>query len=94
MILVWAEPAGDDLARIQRHVARDNPSAALALTDLFHAKADLLIDHPRLGRPGRRRGTRELVVHPSYILIYNVTRTSVRILRVMHAARRWPSSGA
>jgi len=71
-------------------VAQDNPAAALALADLLESRADLLIDHPRLGRPGRRRGTRELVVHPSYILIYDAIPTAVRILRVMHAARQWP----
>jgi addiction module RelE/StbE family toxin len=93
VILIWAARAGDDLEGVQRHVAQDNPSAALALSGLIHSKADLLIDHPHLGRPGRRRGTRELVAHPNYILIYDVTRTTVRILRVMHAARQWPPKG-
>ncbi|MFO1210519.1 MAG: type II toxin-antitoxin system RelE/ParE family toxin [Amaricoccus sp.] len=35
-------------------------------------------------------GTRELVAHPSYRLIYNVRGDTVRILRVLHTARRWP----
>jgi len=35
-------------------------------------------------------GTRELVMRPSYIVIYRETPESVAILRVLHAARRWP----
>jgi plasmid stabilization system protein ParE len=32
-----------------------------------------------------------LVVHPSYILIYDVVdKAVVRILRVLHTARQWP----
>lgn len=43
-----------------------------------------------MGRPGRRKGTRELVAHPSYLLIYDVSGRTIRILRVMHTARQWP----
>jgi toxin ParE1/3/4 len=90
VILVWTRRASIGRAEIIDRIGRDNPAAAQALDDRFSQKSRLLIDHPHLGRPGRMGGTRELVVHPSYILIYDVTGTAVRILRVMHAARRWP----
>ena len=35
-------------------------------------------------------GTRELVVHRNYILVYDVAGDVVRILRVLHARREWP----
>ncbi|MFY1838461.1 type II toxin-antitoxin system RelE/ParE family toxin [Achromobacter xylosoxidans] len=50
-----------------------------------------MIDHPGPGRPGRVAGTRELVAHPNYLLIYDVTNDLVRMLRVLPAARQWPT---
>jgi toxin ParE1/3/4 len=68
----------------------DNPSAALALDLLFSDKAARLLKHPGLGRLGRLKGTRELVVHRHYLLVYNVVSDAVQILRVLHTARAWP----
>jgi hypothetical protein len=62
----------------------------LALDELLSEKAGLLLDHPGLGRVGRVPGTRELVVHRNYILIYDMAGDVVRVLRVLHAARQWP----
>ncbi|WP_312861665.1 type II toxin-antitoxin system RelE/ParE family toxin [Segnochrobactrum spirostomi] len=50
----------------------------------------LLAPHPGLGRPGRVSGTREWVVHPNYILVYDVGEDAIRIFRVLHAARFRP----
>lgn len=93
MKLVWARPAAADRQHIRAYIAQDKPSAALALDLLLSEKAALLIDQPLLGRPGRVGGTRELVVHPNYILVYDLSADSVRVLRVLHAARQWPPQG-
>jgi plasmid stabilization system protein ParE len=55
---------------------------------------ELLTDEPKLGRPGRVPGTRELVVpRTPYIVAYAVLSSdSIRILGVRHGARRWPES--
>jgi plasmid stabilization system protein ParE len=37
-------------------------------------------------------GTRELVVHPNDLLVYDVADERVRVLRVLHAAMQWPPS--
>ncbi|EGF30708.1 hypothetical protein IMCC9480_982 [Oxalobacteraceae bacterium IMCC9480] len=37
-------------------------------------------------------GTRELIIHPNYIIPYRVRENVVEILRVQHVARRWPRS--
>lgn len=88
--LIWARPAAGDRREIRAYIARDNPSAALAIDELFSRNSRHLIDHPLLGRPGRVVGTRELVVHPKYILIYDLTQDAVRVLRVLHVALEWP----
>ena len=64
------------------------------LDDLFSEKATRLVDHPGLGRPGRVPGTRELMAHKSYILIYDLVGDEVRILRLLHATRLWPPAVA
>lgn len=90
MRLVWTRPASADRKEIREYIAQDSPAAALALDELFSRKAGHLVDHPGLGRPGRISGTRELVAHQNYILIYDTTADLVRVLRVLHAARQWP----
>ena len=91
MELRWTPEAIADRESIYEHVEADNPAAALALDELFAACAARLIDHPGLGRTGRVQGTRELVAHRNYILIYDLAGEMVRLLRVLHAARRWPA---
>lgn len=68
----------------------DNPAAAVTMDELLAENAARLLDHPRLGRPGRVAGTRELVAHHNYILIDDIAGERVRVLRVLHAARQWP----
>lgn len=66
------------------------PCAAVDCDELVSEKAARLIDHPRLGRPGRIRGTREFAAHRNYILIYGIAGDLVRVLHVLHAAKVWP----
>ena len=90
MKLFWTPEATQDRDAIYDYIEADNPAAALALDELFAEKAVRLVEHPSLGRPGRFAGTRELVAHQNYILIYDVVSDLVRVLRVLHAARQWP----
>lgn len=92
MRLVWTRPASLDRKEIREYIATDNPAAALALDELIAEKAARLVDHPGLGRRGRVDGTRELVMHQNYILVYDIAGDMVRVLRVLHAARQWPPS--
>lgn len=41
-------------------------------------------------RRGRLPDTREAVVHPNYILIYQVGIDSVEVLNVIHSRRQYP----
>ncbi|MFA5496466.1 MAG: type II toxin-antitoxin system RelE/ParE family toxin [Porticoccaceae bacterium] len=90
MELHWTPEAIQDREAIYDYIEADNPIAALALDELFEEKAGRLVDHPDLGRPGRVPGTRELVAHQNYILVYDLAGDLVRVLRMLHAARQWP----
>ncbi|MGH7037115.1 MAG: type II toxin-antitoxin system RelE/ParE family toxin [Stellaceae bacterium] len=90
MKLAWTPEALADRRAIYEYIEADNPRAALVLDELISEKAGLLTAHPRMGRPGRVRGTRELPVHRRYVLIYDIAGEIARILRVLHTARQWP----
>lgn len=94
MRLMWTRLANTERRAIREYIATDNPVAALALDELFSEKVSRLLDHPGLGRPGRIAGTREWVVHQNYIVIYDATGDVLRVLRVVHAARRWPQANS
>jgi len=90
MPLFWTPESVQDREGIYDFIAADNPVAAMEMDEMFSEKALCLLDHPKLGRLGRMTGTRELVVHANYILVYDVKGDRVRVLRLLHAARRWP----
>ncbi|GHF60871.1 type II toxin-antitoxin system RelE/ParE family toxin [Seohaeicola zhoushanensis] len=86
----WKAAAVADLMAIVDVISDDNPAAALALLEQIEGRVSRLADHPRAGRSGRAQGTRELVAHPNYVVVYSETGTTVTVLRVLHAAQMWP----
>lgn len=86
----WTPEAEQDRAAIMDYIAGDNPRAALEMDELFGAAAARLADHSKLGRPGKIAGTRELIPHESYRLVYEVDGNTVWILALVHTARQWP----
>lgn len=91
MKLRWSERAGQDRRDTRTRVALENLPDAIELDNGITQKAERLVRHPFIGRPGRLSGTREFVVHSNYILLYDVTEDSVRILRLLHARQQWAS---
>lgn len=93
MRIVWLYRAVKDLSAARAYIARDNPEAATKIGRTITSAVAGLADNPAIGRPGRVAGTRELVITgTSYIVPYRVRGTTVQVLRVLHAARRWPKS--
>ena len=88
--LEWHEAARADLLSIVDYIAERNVDAALELVDEIEEKAERLRERPKLYRPGRVAGTREMVVRPNYVVVYAVSDAAVTILRVLRAARMWP----
>ena len=91
MRLQWTPTARGNLEAIEAYIGRENPLAAIEAVLEILRQVDLLKDHPGLGRPGRVAGTRELVITdlPS-IVPYLVEGERIIVLRVLHAARKWP----
>jgi toxin ParE1/3/4 len=87
----WLRRAPRDLENAHACVAGDNPAAARRLIDQIEEGAELLSGHPGLGRTGRVRGTRELVIAGTpFIVVYRTDGNQAVVLAVLHGARRWP----
>ena len=90
MRIVWRPIAAADLDTIVDHITKENPLAAIELGDTIMRRVAELARQPRLYRTGRVRGTREMVVHPNYLVVYRIKRDAIEIVRVLHAARQYP----
>ena len=88
MNVCWTPTALEDLERIVDYIAERNLVAAIELHDLIQEKTDLLSHSSRMGRSGLVKGTRELVVHPHYVVVYDVANI-VRVLRILHTSQQW-----
>ena len=91
MRLLWTRSALADRRSVHDYIEAQNAQAAARLDKLFEDGADRLPAHPHLGRPGRVAGTRELVVHRHYVLVYDVHGETVRVLRLLHTSLQWPT---
>jgi addiction module RelE/StbE family toxin len=87
---IWKHPAISDRKGIAKFIAKDNPIAAVEIVDLLINTAAMLDSNPKIGRAGRMKGTREAVVHPHYVLVYEVSGDTVTILRALHTSQAWP----
>jgi toxin ParE1/3/4 len=66
-------------------------SAAELVANKIYDGVVSLASFPKQGRPGRTKGTRELVFSPlPYIAVYRVKDEAVEIARVLHGSQRWP----
>lgn len=81
-----------DREHIARYIAAEgSPVAARKLDAEFVQKAQTAAQRPKLYRAGRVRGTREIVVRPTYVMVYRIEAEGIEVLRVLHAAQQWPS---
>jgi len=95
--LKWTDLADIDLEKIEAHITQENsPIVAIAVVMSIIDSVHLILpDHPRAGRQGRLKNTRELVVDGiPFIVIYreHVSTSCIEILRVLHDAQQWPTA--
>jgi len=87
----WLRRALLDLEDAYSYVAADKPGAALRLVEQIEEGVRQLSVHPNLGRAGRVRGTRELVIAGTpFLVVYRLDAGQAVILTILHGARRWP----
>jgi len=87
----WHNKAHLDALDIADYIDIDNPTAAFAVYEEIHHQIAMLGENPKMGRPGRVIGTRELIINRTpYIAAYFITEDTVIILRILHGAQRWP----
>jgi toxin ParE1/3/4 len=89
--LVWAARALTEFDEIISYIRSQDPLTAQRVAARIDERVESLLSHPRLGRPGRVSGTRELVVAP-FIVAYEVTDDLIVVLAVLRGRRRWPRS--
>ena len=90
MNVAWTPEALRDRRSIWEYIASENPGATAGMDELFSIAAARLGDFPSLGKAGIIPGTRELVPHESYRLVYEVEGETVWVLALVHTSRQWP----
>jgi toxin ParE1/3/4 len=89
--LEWLPSAQQNLENQLAYIGERNPPAAARIAEAVDEAAMRLIEFPNSGRPGRVRGTRELVISGTpLLLVYRVERGRVVVQRLLHGAQRWP----
>jgi toxin ParE1/3/4 len=91
MRIAWTPAAAADLEQISDYLFDRSPKAAMEVVQRIYQAASTLKKFPDSGRRGRKEDTRELVLTGlPYLVVYDVERQTVRVLRILHGARRWP----
>ncbi|UQW68681.1 type II toxin-antitoxin system RelE/ParE family toxin [Pseudomonas avellanae] len=90
MLVEWRPAARINLQQIPLYIADRNAQAASELGMAIEVATSALPQHPCLYRQGRVPGTREIVVHPNYLVVYRVT-DRIEVLAVLHARHAYPT---
>jgi toxin ParE1/3/4 len=90
MTIHWLAAAEHDLDALTDYIAEDNPNNALEIFNKIRLSVSQLKTYPYLGREGRVKRTGEVVIPDlPFIVVYSIAK-EIRILAVLHTARKWP----
>ncbi len=91
MILVWLPSALVTRNAQLDYIAQDSFLTTIDQDAEIEKQVDMLLVHPNMGRSGRVKTTRELVIgRTSFIVAYRVKDDRIEILRVLHGSQQWP----
>lgn len=89
----WKETALNDLVNIIDYLEQFSSTAGTRLLRKIVTATENLPQFPLAHRSGRIKGTREIIVHSNYVVIYRVNNQQAEILRILHARQKYPPSG-
>jgi toxin ParE1/3/4 len=89
MLVEWRPRARRQLRAIYEYIEERNPQAAENLVRLIRESVVLLAENPYVYRCGRVPDTREMIVHPNYLVVYRIT-DRITILNVLHTRMLYP----
>ena len=87
--IVWSPEAVEDLESIAEYIERDSPFYAKAVVNKIFHSTEKLKNYPKIGRVVPELGRediRELIVY-SYRLVYQVKKSQILIIAVIHGKR-------
>lgn len=91
-MIEWTEQATRQLDQAHDYITLSNSDkVASRVTMHIAASVQRLTTFPMSGRPGRVRGTRELVISNSpFVVAYTIQKDRIVILAIYHGAQQWP----
>lgn len=93
MILSWGTVAINERYDQLDYIAMDDPLAAISQDHEIEQQTNLLASQSEMGRIGRAKGTRELVISRTpFIAVYRIKGKRIEILRFLHVAQKWPKT--
>jgi plasmid stabilization system protein ParE len=88
--VIWSTPALNDVEGIAAFIARDSERYAASVVQRIIEAVELAAEFPTMGRRVpelRNDAIREVLVH-SYRILYHVHTEDIKLLAVIHGARR------
>ena len=89
----WSPEAELDRWEISEYIGADDPAAAEKINRLFDKAVDRVRRFPLSAREGLLPGSRELVPHPSYRIVYEIRGDTIWVAGLFHTSRQWPPVG-
>ena len=91
MTLHWTPVAITHLRAAYEYVGQDSVTAGEWLLEHIFTAVEQLAQYPQIGRTGRVKGTRELVIAGTpFVVAYRMRQGRIDVLAVLHGARKWP----
>lgn len=92
MILQWLPKAIQNRDQQIDYIAQRDPLAAISQGDEIERQTKSLVGTPPIsGRPGRKPGTRELVISKTpFVAVFRIKGQTIQIMRLLHSSQQWP----